>query len=224
MNATLPDADVRRRVVAACRHLSAVGLSPGSSGNLSVRIGEHLLVTPTGSSFARVGPGDLAVVTLDGMAPSGSLLVGAASDGSVISGRPSKEVPLHRAVYAARPDARAVVHLHSPYAAAAACLQLPDGEPTLPPLTPYQVMRLGDLPVAPYAAPGSSALADGVASLAGRHAALLLANHGSLAAATDLDSAVDLAEEIEAAARVALLLRGLPTRSLTQEQVAALRR
>lgn len=202
--------EVREQVVAACRHLSTAGLSPGSSGNLSVRVDDDLLVvTPTGSSLRRVTADDLAVVRLDGS------VLGPA--------RPSKEVPLHRAVYARRPDAVAVVHLHSPYAVAAACLDRPAGAPTLPPLTPYQVMRLGDLPVAPYARPGTAALAAGVEALAADHAALLLANHGSLTASTSLDGAVDLAEEIEAAARVALLVRGLRPRELTPGQVAELR-
>lgn len=205
----LREAELREQVVRACRHLTAVGLSPGSSGNISVRVGDRLLVTPTGSSLSRVTAEELAVVTLDGE------VVG--------DPRPSKEVPLHRAVYTHRPDAVAVVHLHSPYAVAAACLDTADGEPTMPPLTPYGVMRLHDLPVAPYARPGSAALAEGVAALAGDHAALLLANHGSVAAGASLWSAVDLAEEVEAAARVALLVRGLPARPLTSEQVAELR-
>ena len=201
--------DVREQIVHACRHLTAVGLSPGSSGNISVRIDDRLLVTPTGSSLSRVTADELAVVTLDGE------VVG--------EPRPSKEVPLHRAVYTQRADAVAVVHLHSPYAVAASCLEVPDGEPTIPPLTPYGVMRVHDLPVAAYARPGSAARAEGVAALAGDHAVLLLANHGSVVAGTSLWGAVDLAEEVEAAARVALLLRGLPARHLTPDQVAELR-
>ena len=203
-----PDlAAARERIVALARHLSAIGLSPGSSGNLSVRVGEDVLVTPTGSSLSRVLPDELALVRADGTVAGDA--------------RPSKELPLHLAVLSERSDATAVVHLHSPYAVALACLE--EASPTLPALTPYQVMRLDDLPVAPYARPGSTDLADGVRRLAGRHPALLLANHGSLAAASTPEGAVDLAEEIEAAARVALLVRGLPHRPLTPAQVADLR-
>ncbi len=209
----------REAVVAACRHLAARGLSPGGSGNVSVRVGDDLLVTPTGSSLSRVRPEDLALVPVGDVPASG-----AAAGGP----RPSKELPLHRAVYAARPGARAVVHLHSPAAVAASCLDpaaLPPDAATgpLPATTPYQVMRLGHLPVAPFALPGSAELAAGVAGLAGGAPVLLLANHGSVVAGTHLDAAVDLAEELEAAAQVVLLLHGVPHRRLTPAQVAALR-
>ncbi len=204
--------DRRRALVAACRHLAARGLSPGSSGNLSVRVGDVLLVTPTGSSLSRVTSDELAVVPLDAA-------TGPGGEGP----RPSKEVPLHRAVYAARPDARAVVHLHSPYATALACLPpRPDGGAPLPALTPYAAMRLGALPVAPYARPGSQGLADGVARLAARHAVLLLAQHGPVVSAGSLDAATDLAEELETAAQLAFLLHGTGARTLTPEQVAEL--
>lgn len=208
----------RAALVAACRHLAARGLSPGGSGNVSLRVGPSLLVTPTGSSLSRVGPDELA-------------LVPAASDepgGRAAGPRPSKELPLHRAVYRARPDAEAVVHLHSPAAVAASCLEPAALDPAtatgpLPALTPYQVMRLGALPVAPFAPPGSDDLAAGVAALAADHAAILLANHGPVVAGATLDAAVDLAEELEAAAQLALLVAGLPHRRLTAAQVAALR-
>lgn len=208
----------REPLVAACRHLAGRGLSPGGSGNVSIRIGSSLLITPTGSSLSRVGPAELAVATVEPAPPSGD-----PSDPV-----PSKELPLHRAVYAARPDAVAVVHLHSPAAVAASCLEpaaLPRETATgpLPATTPYQVMRLGDLPVAPFALPGSAALAAGVAALAADAPAMLLANHGSLVAGAHLPAALDLAEELEAAAQVVLLLAGVPHRRLTAAQVAALR-
>lgn len=202
------EAAARDAVVLAARHLSSAGLAPGSSGSLSVRLEDRVLVTPAGSSLSRVRPEDLAVVALTG---------------AVISGQPSAEANLHRAVYGKRPDAAAVVHLHSPYAVAAACLDVRTSRPSLPFLTPYQVTRVGDLPMAPYGRPGSGALALGVGALAAENAAMLMRNHGSLVAATSLDAAVDLAEEVEAAARVALLVRGLPARPLTSEQVAELR-
>ncbi|WP_129339563.1 class II aldolase/adducin family protein [Cellulomonas endophytica] len=211
----------RAALVATARHLASQGLSPGSSGNLSVRLGHALLLTPTGSALRRVRPEELALAPL-GAAPGPAPGASGAAGGP----RPSKELPLHRAVYAARPDARAVVHLHSPAAVAASCLEparRPGGTGPLEALTPYAVMRLGDLPVAPYAAPGSDALAAGVAALAGAHPVLLLANHGSLVAGPDLDAAVDLAEELEAAAALALALHGVPHRALGAAAVAALR-
>lgn len=186
------------QLVRACRRLAALGLSPGGSGNASVRVGEQVFVTPTGSALGRVTEDDLAVLATDGTALSAN--------------RPSKEFPLHLAAYRARPEARAIVHLHSVHAVAVACL---DTAPPLPVLTPYQVTRLGALPVAPYARPGSEALATGVAELMTEHHAVLMANHGSVVAASDVDLAADLAEELESTARLALLLRGLPYRELS---------
>ncbi|WP_202866157.1 class II aldolase/adducin family protein [Kribbella turkmenica] len=204
-----PLAELRERVVEACRHLAGAGLSPGSSGNVSVRVGDQVLITPTGSALRRVRADDLAQV--DAGSPVGN------------RPRPSKELPVHLAVYRQRPQATAVVHLHSPYATACACLP-PDGRglAQLPPLTPYRVMRLGDVPLAPYAKPGSSALGDGVEKLAAKHHVILLANHGSVVAGESLDSAVELSEELETAAQLTLLLRAQPAVHLTPAQTATL--
>jgi 3-dehydro-4-phosphotetronate decarboxylase len=193
---------VRREIVRAARRLAERGLSPGSSGNISVRVGDRIVITPTGIGLSGVGRGDLAVV-----------------DGDAVTGRPSKELPLHRAVYEQRPDARAVVHLHAPWSTALSCLP----ETFRPWLTPYQVTRVGPLPLVPFALPGSAELAGGVRALAAEAPCLLLANHGSIAAGTSLAAAVDNAEELEAAARLAITLRGLPFAELTAEQVTELR-
>lgn len=208
MNAALDGA--RTTLVEACRALAHAGLSPGSSGNLSVRVGDDLLVTSTGSSLRRVDEADLAVVRMGGEVAVGP--------------HPTKELPVHLAVYRARPDARAVVHLHSPFATALSCLPPGDsGFAPLPALTPYRVMRLGDVAVAPYAQPGSQQLGEGVGALASRHAVMLLANHGCVVAATTLDAAVDLAEELETAAQLAFLLRDVPHLELSEEQQGDLR-
>lgn len=210
MNASERLERMRGPLLAACRHLAAAGLSPGSSGNVSVRVDDRILMTPTGSSLSRVRADELAVVDL-----SGAALPGPA---------PSKEVPVHLAMYRARPGATAVVHLHAPHTTAIACLP-PDerGRAALPALTPYRVMRLGDVPVAPYARPGSDELGAGVARLAPEHAVVLLANHGSVVAAATLDAAVDLAEELETAAQVTLLLRQTPRIELDADQQRDLR-
>ncbi|WP_348789450.1 class II aldolase/adducin family protein [Leifsonia sp. NPDC080035] len=201
------EAEARVAIVRACRHLAAAGLSPGSSGNVSVRVGARILATPTGSS--------LRSVTEDRLAATPSHAEG--------SPRPTKELPLHAAMYAAHPEARAVVHLHSPHATAVACLPPgEDGFAALPALTPYRVMRLGSVPLVPYAAPGTSALASAVAAAAAGHPVLLLANHGPVVAAASLDAAIDLAEELETAAQVGLLLHGSPAVPLDAAAVAAL--
>jgi ribulose-5-phosphate 4-epimerase/fuculose-1-phosphate aldolase len=204
-------ARAREELIAAARHLSGSGLSPGSSGNLSVRLGGSILVTPTGSSLSRVAAGDLVDTGDPASTP-----------------RASKELPLHEAVYRALPEALAIVHLHSPYATAASCLTPDaDGNCPIPVLTPYQGMRFPTIPVASYARPGSDALADAVGRTAARSAALLMANHGLVAGAASLDAAVDLAEELEAAARVFFLLqdagaRGYDIVPLTARQRAEL--
>lgn len=205
----------REQLVAACRHLAGLGLSPGGSGSLSVRDGDTLLVTPTGSSCSRVQPAELAELPLQ---PPSHWRPDPAAP------RPSKELGLHRAVYARRTDARAMVHLHAHHTVALCCLEpTPAGTAALPALTPYQVMRLGTLPVVDYAPPGSAELAALVEEVAGDHAVILLANHGSVVAADTLDRAVDLAEELEAAARLYFTLRGIAHRELTPEDVAQLR-
>lgn len=199
------DEELREAVVTAARRLAARGLSPGSSGNISVRAGDRLLITPTGIGMSDVRTRDLAVVPVAGGQPA-------------VSGRPSKELPLHRAVYATRPGTAAVVHLHAPYSTALSCLT-----EQAPWMTPYQVTKVGPLPRVPYALPGSAELAAGVAAVAGQAPCLLLANHGSIAAATSLAAAVDTAEEVEAAAQLVVTLRGLPFEALTGAQVSELR-
>lgn len=192
----VPYAKEREQLVAACHHLAAAGLSPGASGNLSVLADDGLmLTTPTGGALRR-----LTVETVVGIAPDGTVAFGAG---------PSKEVPLHRAAYRSRPEARAAVHLHSPHATAVSCL-VPgaDGRAALQPLTPYQGMRLGPVPLVPYARPGTEELAELVGEVAATAHVLLLANHGSLTLAGALDAAVDLAEELETAAHLTLLTAG----------------
>lgn len=180
-------------LVAACRALAAAGLSPGSSGNASMRDGDRILITPTGSALRRVGAEEVSVLAADG--------------GHLEGPAPTKEWAMHVAAYRARPDARAVVHLHSRAATAVSCLASAGGDP-LPPYTPYRLRMLGRVEVVAYAAPGSDALAAGVEAAASRSHCLLLANHGSVVCAPDLVRAVDLCEELEAAAELTLALHG----------------
>lgn len=195
-------------LVAEARRLDAHGLAPGSSGNLSVRLDDGFLVTPTNVALGRLRAEQVSRLDAAGRLVEGD--------------PPSKEVPLHLAMYAERPDARAVVHLHSTAAAAVSCRSDLDPTDVLPPLTSYYAMKVGRVPLVPWAPPGDPALAEGVRRLAGAHAAVLLANHGPVVAGRSLVTAVDAAEELEEAARVFLLLEGTPTRLLTAEQVARL--
>ena len=198
----------RDAIVDRGRSLYERGYAHGSSGNLSVRVADGILVTPTGSSLGRLDPARISKVAPDGRALSGD--------------PPSKEAFLHLAVYARRPAAGAIVHLHCTCAVAVSCLVHDDPRNVLPPLTAYHVMRVGALPLVPYFAPGDRALAEAVGELAARHRAVLLANHGPVVAGASLDDAVDSAEELEQTARLSLLLHGRATAPLSAAQVAAL--
>jgi 3-dehydro-4-phosphotetronate decarboxylase len=200
--------DLRRAIVEHARSLFARGLSPGTSGNISVRSGDGYLMTPTGSSFG----------TLDADRLSRLDARGEHVDGDA----PTKESFLHLAMYAERPDAQAIVHLHSTHAVAVACLDGVDPEDVLPPLTPYYVMRVGRLPLVRYGRPGDSALAGAVREAARKSHALLLANHGPIVAGDSLAAAASACEEIEETAKLVLLLDGKPTRPLSAAEVAEL--
>jgi len=188
------------QLVDACRAVAEAGLSPGSSGNASVRSGDRILITPTGSSLRRVTTDDIAELSLDG-----DHLAGPA---------PTKEWALHVEAYRSRPDAQAVIHLHSRAATAVSCLACEPGADPLPAYTPYRVRTLGRVGLVEYAPPGSGALARGVGAAAMESHVMLLANHGSVVCAGDLMRAVDLCEELEAAAELALDLHGRDARLL----------
>ena len=184
-------------------------LTFGSSGNISVRIDDGWLMTPTGSSLGRLDPARLSKLDAGGQLVAGDA--------------PTKESFLHLAMYKERAKAGAVVHLHATHSVAVSCLDCIDHADVLPPITAYYVMRVGSLPLVPYYAPGDKALGEAVGKLAARHAAVLLANHGPVVSGTSLSAAVDAIEELEETARLYLMLHGRPTRYLTAEQVTDLK-
>jgi ribulose-5-phosphate 4-epimerase/fuculose-1-phosphate aldolase len=201
--------ELRDQLVRFGEALYRRGMAPGSSGNMSVRLPDGWLVTPTDTCLGMMDPERVARLDRHGVPRSGEA--------------PSKETFLHLVVYEERPSTQAVVHLHSACAVAVSCLADIDPENALPPITAYYVMRVGRLPLAPYYPPGDRGLAEAVRPLMrGSHAALL-ANHGSLAAGRSLEEAVYAAEEIEETARLFLLLRGSKVRVLTESERAALR-
>jgi ribulose-5-phosphate 4-epimerase/fuculose-1-phosphate aldolase len=185
------------------------GLTFGSAGNISVRLEDGWLMTPTNVSLGRLDPAGLAKLDASGKLVSGD--------------PPTKETFLHRAMYSERPQASAVVHLHSTYSVAVSALADIDTANVLPPITAYYVMRVGRLPLVAYYPPGDPTLADAVQRLAGKHHAVLLANHGPVVAGSTLDAAVNAIEELEETAKLFLLLRGSKVRLLTDEQVTALK-
>lgn len=208
------ESELREAICAHGRLLFGRGFSVGSAGNISVRLagGEGYLITPTNSCLGRLDPARISRLDAEFRHVSGD--------------RPSKEVFMHRAFLANRTEAFAVVHLHSTHATAIACLAQPGETRPIPPLTPYFVMRIGrSLPVIPYYRPGDPAMEPAIAAAARDGArAVLLANHGPVVSGRSLDDAVYAAEELEEAAKLALLLRGQAARELTLDEVGDLLR
>jgi len=201
--------ETRRLLVDLAGSLFARGFSVGSAGNISVRLADGYLITPTNSSLGRLDPERLS--KLD---PEFRHLTG---------DKPSKEVFMHRAFYRARAEIGAVVHLHSTMATAVACLPDVDATNPIPPLTPYFVMRVGRrMPVVAYYRPGDPAMEPAIADAARDARAVLLANHGPVVSGKTLVDAVYAAEELEEAAKLFLLLRGARPRLLAPDQVDAL--
>lgn len=204
----MSETKVRDRIAALARSLFERRLTFGSTGNISVRIDDGWLMTPTGTSMGEIDPERISKLNdkcawIDG-------------------DHPTKESFLHMAVYEQRPKANAVVHLHSTHSVAVSCLEDIEHDNVLPPLTAYYVMRIGRLPLIPYFPPGDLDLAKAVREMASRHHAVLLANHGPVVAGASLEDAVYATEELEETAKLFLMLRGAKTRRLTPEQVRAL--
>lgn len=189
--------------------LAAQGLVRAGSGNISVRLADgRILISPTGEGLGSLLPDALSLLAADGQPLAGPA--------------PSKEVPLHLALYRVRPQAGAVVHLHSPQATAWSMIDGLDPDNCLPALTPYSVMRLGRVALLPFAVPGDPALGVWVNDKAHAHSAFLLANHGPVVSARSLKEAVFAAEELEETARLALMLAHLPHRRLSADDIAAI--
>ena len=206
----MQESKLRDQICELGRSIFDRGLTHGSTGNISTRCADGWLLTPTGSSLGRLDPSRLSKLDWDGKHLSGD--------------PPSKENFLHLAMYQEQARNQAVIHLHSTHSVAVSVLADLNPDNLLPPLTAYYVMRIGTLPLVPYYAPGDLALAGAVRSYAGRHHAMLLANHGPVVSGTSLSSAADAIEELEATAKLYLLVHGHRIRSLTPAQVANLRR
>jgi ribulose-5-phosphate 4-epimerase/fuculose-1-phosphate aldolase len=209
MSETKSETKIREDICRLGRSLFERGLTPGSSGNISVKLNDGgYLVTPTNASLGFLDPGKLSRLDAEG-----KLLAGAA---------PTKEVPLHSALYQTRGAARAVVHLHSTHSVALSMLPEIDPRAALPPMTAYYLMRCGATALVPYYRPGDPEVADAIKGLAGQYSTVLLANHGPVVAGDTLEAAVFAVEELEETAKLYLLLRGLNPRYLSPEQTADL--
>jgi L-fuculose-phosphate aldolase len=195
--------EVRAEVVATARAMSASGLSPGRSGNVSARFSQGMLITPSGLSYDAMKAGD--IVFVDG-------------DGSVASGQraPSTEWHFHLAAYRARPDMNALVHTHSMHATVLACA----GRSI--PAFHYMVAVAGgsDIPLVPYATFGTAELAEYVAVGLASRKACLMAHHGQVAMGTSLDAALELAHEVEVLSEQYLKVLALgPAKLLPEDEM-----
>lgn len=199
------EAALREAICARAKSIFDRGLTGGSTGNISARLSDgRLLVSPTGSSFGALDPSRLSLFAPDGRQLDGD--------------PPTKEMPLHSAFYDTRATG-AVVHLHSTHSVALSVLPDTDPDNVLPPITAYSIMKLGKVKLLPYFRPGDPAMGEAVRGLAGKRSAVLLANHGPVVSARDLDAAVYATEELEETARLTLLTRGLGPRLLSDAQI-----
>jgi L-fuculose-phosphate aldolase len=186
-----PSRGLRRRIVAVARTLESDRLVVGTVGNVSARDGAALLITPTRAPYARMRPRDLARVDVAAGEPAAG-------------GVPSRELPLHLAVYRARPDVGAVVHTHSAAATAWSFLE----EPLGPELEDLAYHGIDPVRTAPPAPPGSAELAAGAVAALGAGSAVLLGRHGLLTTGETPERALLVARVVEHQAQVGWLLRG----------------
>ena len=203
------DTVLREHICLLAKSMFDRGLTGGSTGNISARTEDGgLLVSPTGTSFGRLDPARLSHFNVVGKLIGGD--------------EPTKEMPLHQAFYDTRSTAGAVVHLHSCHSVALSMLPETDPDNFLPPLTPYGIMKLGRVKLLPFFMPGDPAMGDAVRGLAGKRSAVMLANHGPVVAGKDIEAACNAVEELEDTARLAMMLRGMNARALTDDQVQGL--
>ena len=203
------DNDLREQICLLAKSMFDRGLTGGSTGNISARTDDGgLLVSPTGTSFGRLDPARLSRFDSQGIHTDGD--------------QPTKEMPLHSAFYDTRSTAGAVIHLHSCHSVALSMTPDVNEDNFLPPMTPYSIMKLGKVKLLPFFLPGDPAMGDAVRGLAGKRSAVMLANHGPVVAGKDVEAACNAIEELEDTARLAMLLRGVEARMLSQQDVQAI--
>ncbi|RDV29138.1 aldolase [Alteromonas aestuariivivens] len=198
----------KQKIVTYAKSIFDRGLTSGASANMSIRIAEGWVMTPTNTCFGFLEADELSVVSHDG-----TLLKGAP---------PSKEFRLHKAIYDQRPDDTCVIHLHSTHATALSCLPCDDVTNCVPCYTPYLTMRLGAIAMVPYFAPGDDKLAEAVGAIAASHPGIIMANHGPIVSAPDVEKCVYGMEELEESCKIALMLQGKPANRLLDSEIQEL--
>ncbi len=203
------ETNLREQICVLAKSLFDRGLTSGSTGNISARTEDDgLLVSPTGTSFGRLDPGRLSRFDAKGVLINGDA--------------PTKEMPLHQAFYDTRSTAGAVVHLHSCHSVALSMMPDANEDCFLPPLTPYAIMKLGKVKLLPYFMPGDPDMGEAVRGLAGKRSAVMLSNHGPVVSGKDVEAACNAIEELEETARLAIIMRGVEARQLSEPQIKEL--
>ncbi len=201
-------AQLRQEIVRVCRMLHQKNYLAGTDGNVSVRLGDQVLVTPSGVNKGMMEEDQVITVDL-----KGRLLAG--------TGRPTSELRMHLLVYELRPEAGAVVHAHLPYATACTLA----GISLLEPILPEVVITLKGIPTAAYATPGTEEVPKAIRDFIQEFDAILLSRHGAITVGQDVMDAYNKMEKLEHTARVVLAarLQG-PVSPLSASQVEKLRR
>ncbi|KTT03612.1 aldolase [Pseudomonas oryzihabitans] len=191
------EARLREEICTVGASLYARGYTVGSAGNISARLEDGWLITPTDACLGRLDPAAIAKVVLDGDWVSGD--------------KPSKTLALHRQVYDRNPGVGGVVHTHSTHLVALTLAGVWRPDDILPPITPYQVMKVGHIPLIPYARPGAASVAEQVAQLANRVRGVMLERLGPVVWESSVSKASFALEELEETARLWLLTEPRPT-------------
>lgn len=195
----------RTAVIEGGRHLARSGLSGSTTGNVSVRNDDGVFISASGVILGSMTEDDVSLIDLEC-----TLLAGR---------KPSKESTLHVAMYQKNPAHTAVVHLHSPHAVAVSCLEPWAAHSAIPPLTPYLIMRVGQVPLLPFHPPGSPELGEDVRRLELPFHGALMANHGLIVSSVTMAGAMEAAAEIEEACRVTLATEGRDRRLIDPDSI-----
>ena len=181
---------LKQDIVCICRMLHRKNYLAATDGNVSVRLGNQLLITPSGVNKGIMEAEQVLTVDL-----KGSVIAGA--------GQPSSEIQMHLLAYRLRADVNAVVHAHLPYATACTLA----GIDLLEPILPEVVITLGGIPTAPYATPGTAQVPEAIRTYVREYDAILLARHGAMTVGRDVVDAYNKMEKLEHTARVVLAAR-----------------
>ena len=198
---------LKKTLIGTCRKLAQHDLVAATDGNVSTRLADgRILVTPSARNKADVEVEELIIVGMDG-----SVLEGI--------GRPSTEFAMHSFIYGVRPDVRAVVHAHPPFATSFAAARIPLANLVFPEV----IVTLGKIPLAEYATPSTPEVVASIEPLVKEYDAIMLANHGVVTCGSSLDDAYNKMEKVEHTAKIAFLVNQLGgPKELTRQQIERL--